>query len=95
MDVGHEGGADAADAEAEGYRGDVPAWADVFAGHVGGDLEEDVRDVEDGEDFVVVVAREAEVGFEAGEFGVACFLHHQYQIGFLLLGCVCGWRLFL
>lgn len=72
VDVGDESGADGADAEPERDGGDEPAGADPLAGHVGGDLEDDVGDVEDGEDLVVVVARHVKVLLEPGELGVAC-----------------------
>jgi hypothetical protein len=51
-----ERGAERGDAEAERDDGDEPAGPDPLAGDVGGDLEEDIGDVEDGEDGVVVVS---------------------------------------
>lgn len=63
--VRDEGGAERGDAEAEGDGGQEPAGADPFADDVGGDLEDDVADVEDGQDGVVVVSFQFEVRFEA------------------------------
>lgn len=59
------------DAEGERDGGNVPAWAYPLAHDVGGDLEHNVGDVEDGEEGVVVVALEAELLFEAGDFGIS------------------------
>lgn len=56
---------DADAAKEERGRGEEPTRADVFAGDGGGDLKEDVGDVEDGEDHVVVVALEVEVLVQA------------------------------
>ena len=70
-EVGDEGGEDGGEAEAERGQGDEPAGAHPLAHDVGGDLEDDVADVEDGEDDVVVEAGEAEISLEAGETGVA------------------------
>lgn len=58
---GDKGGGHGAGAEAEGDGGDVPAGSDPFAGDVGGDLEDDVGDVENGQESVVVIALEVEV----------------------------------
>lgn len=66
-----EGGGDGDDAEGEGGGGEEPAGADPLAEDGGGDLEEDVGDVEGGEDDVVVVAFEVEVLVEAGDSGVS------------------------
>ena len=63
MDVVDESRADGTYPESERDGGDEPAGTDVFAGHVGGDLEDDVGDVEDGEEFVVIVTFEPEVFF--------------------------------
>ncbi|KAI2283161.1 hypothetical protein LOZ03_006797 [Ophidiomyces ophidiicola] len=68
----HEGGADGADAEAETDGGQIPAGADPLAQHVGGDLEEDVGDVEDAEHGIVVVAGHVQVFLQAGEARVSC-----------------------
>lgn len=58
MDVMDEGRADGTDAEAKRNAGNEPAGADPLACHVRGNLEDDVRDVEDAQDGVVVVVLE-------------------------------------
>lgn len=82
MDVVNKGSANGRNAEAEGDDGDEPSWADPFAGNVGGNLEDDVADVEDGEDGIVVVARELEVLLQAGQAGVSnvCAVDEAEQV---------------
>ena len=72
MDVVDEGGADGADSEAEWDAGNEPARANPFTGHVGWDLEDNVGDVEDGENPVVVISFQVEILLETSEFGIAC-----------------------
>ena len=72
MDVVHKPSADGADTETEGDRRDVPPRADPFAGHVGRYLEDDVGDVEDGQDRVVVVAFQTEIPLESREPRITC-----------------------
>jgi hypothetical protein len=70
VDVGHECGTDRADTKAKREKGNVPPWAEPFAGHVGRDFEEDIRDIEDGENFVVVIASQAKIGLETSQLCV-------------------------
>lgn len=57
--------------EAEGDGGDEPAGAKVLAADVGWDLENNVGDVEDGEETVVVVTGKVEIILETSNPGVA------------------------
>jgi hypothetical protein len=50
---------------------DEPARTPPFADDVGRDLEDDVRDVEDGQDGVVIVALHAEILLETCQTSVA------------------------
>ena len=72
MDVVHKSGADGADTETEGDGRDVPPRADPFAGHVGRNFEDDVGDIEDGENLIVVVAFQAKILLETSQLGVTC-----------------------
>lgn len=47
-----------------------PTRTDPFAGHVRRDLENNVRDVEDGDELVVIVARELKILFKTGKPGI-------------------------
>lgn len=48
-----------------------PTRTNPFAGHVRRDFEDNVRNVEDGDELVVIVALELEILFKSGEPGVA------------------------
>ncbi|KAI6749433.1 hypothetical protein HG530_015272 [Fusarium avenaceum] len=65
--VRNKRGEDGAESEAEGRQRNEPARTHVFAEQIRGDLEDDVADVEDGEDEVVVVSLHPEVFFQTGE----------------------------
>ena len=80
--VVHEGRGQRDDAEAEGDGRDEPAWPNPLAHDVGRDFEDNVRDVEDGEERIVVVALEAQVPLETGDFGISCHTNSQER------GCV-------
>ncbi len=67
-----KGGADRDDAETERNGRDEPAGPDPLAHDVGGNLEQNVRDVEDGEQGIVVVTRHAKVFLKASNFGISC-----------------------
>jgi hypothetical protein len=56
VDIVHERCADRADTETQGDERDKPPRSDPFASHVCRDFEDDVGDIEDGENPVVVVA---------------------------------------
>ena len=60
------------DAKEERQKWKKPAGAHPFANKVRWDFENDVRDVEDGDDGVVVIALHAEVFIETSNFGVSC-----------------------
>ena len=62
-----KGRTDGEDTESECDPRDEPSWTDPFTSHVGRNLEDDVRDVEDGQDFVVVVSLQMQVFLESGE----------------------------
>ena len=72
MNIVHESGADGADTKPEGGSRDEPARANPFAGHVGRNFEDDVGDVEDGENLVVIVTFQVETFLEARELRVTC-----------------------
>lgn len=65
----HRAHASADDAPGHGEEGEVAAAADDLEEPVGGDVEEDVEHVEDGQGDVELVPLEAEVVFETVEFG--------------------------
>jgi hypothetical protein len=69
--VADESGEDGDKTETETGQGNKPARTHPFAEDICGDLENDVGDVEDGEDDVVVEVDETEVGFEACEARIA------------------------
>ena len=71
MDVVTEASEDTAESEAEGCSGDEPAWTHVFAERGARNFEEDVADIERGEDRVVVVFLEIEILFKTSETGIA------------------------
>ena len=48
----------------------IPTPADPFRGHVGKDLEEDIEDVEDKENFVVFITYQAEISLETSQLCV-------------------------
>lgn len=56
VDVVHECSADGADAETERDGRDEVSGSNELAGHIGGDFEDDVGDVENRQDDVVTVA---------------------------------------
>jgi hypothetical protein len=56
LDVVHERGADRADTETQGDERDKPPRPDPFASHGCRDFEDDVGDIEGGENYIVVVA---------------------------------------
>lgn len=60
-----------ADSEADSQKGKKSFWSKVFAGHVGRDLEKDIRDVEDAEDYIVVESREPQVFLQASQSRIA------------------------
>jgi hypothetical protein len=64
MDVMDKGGANRADSKSKGNRGYESARANLLASNSRRDFEENVGDVEDGEDSIVVVSAEVEVFFE-------------------------------
>ena len=66
----HEGRADRADAEHERDDRDEPSRPDPFTGYVGRDLEDDVGDVEDGENGIVVILLQPEFFLKTGKLGV-------------------------
>jgi len=70
MDVMNKGRADGADTETERDGWYEPARAEVFTSHVGRYLEDDVRDVEDGENDIVIITPQAQVFLESSEFGI-------------------------
>jgi hypothetical protein len=70
VDIIHERSADRADAKTEGKGGDIPPRTDPLASHVGGNFEENIGDIEDGEDFIVIVTFEAEIFFESGDLRI-------------------------
>lgn len=76
-EVADEAHAGSYDAPRHREDGKVASTSDDFQKPVGGHIEENVEDVEDGEGDVVAIARQVEVGDEAVEFGVA------------LEGCAC------
>lgn len=68
---GDEGGAEGDEAEADDEGGEVVARADALEDDVGGDFDEEVDDVEDGEGPVEAGPREVEVLGHALDAGVA------------------------
>jgi hypothetical protein len=48
-----------------------PAWAHPFAYHIRWDFEDDVTDVEDGQDGIVIISLESQVLFEACDFCIS------------------------
>ena len=72
MDIVHESRADGTDPKPESDGRDEPPWADDFADHVGRDLEQNVRDIEHGEDPVVIVAAQLQIFLEPSDFRVSC-----------------------
>jgi len=57
--------------ECQGDSWDEPTRSNDLAQHVARNLEDDVRDVKDGEDFVVVVAFETQVFLETCQSCIA------------------------
>jgi len=66
-----KGSEDGAGSKSERDGGNIPTGADPFAQDVGGDFKDDVRDVEDREKSIVIVAREAEIFLEARQLGIS------------------------
>jgi hypothetical protein len=64
MDVVDESRADRADTKPKRDDWDEPSWAYPFAGNVRRDLEDDVGDVEDGENGIIVVSGQMKIFFE-------------------------------
>ena len=82
MDIVYKGRAYGADAEAERDGRNKPAGPDPLTGHIGGDLEEDIGDVEHREDLIVVVVLQLQVLLQTGQFRVAdvCSVNETKQI---------------
>lgn len=76
-----ESGANRANPKQQSDDGDEPAGADPLARQVGRDLKDDIRDVEDRQHGIVVVAPEIEVALEASESGIAFGLVRHCRIG--------------
>jgi len=74
MDVMHKRRANRRNTKAQRDNRNEPSRADPFAADVGGNLEDDVADVEDRQDRVVVVASQFEVLLQASQSCVACGL---------------------
>lgn len=64
------GGSDRTAAEGEGGKWQPPAWSKIFASHGGRDLEQDVTDIEDGENNVVIISDQFKIFLEASETGI-------------------------
>lgn len=67
----YKSGAKRADTESQGDEGDEPPGTHPLAGHVAGDFEDDVADVEDGKHDVVIIALHSKVFFQTGDFCVS------------------------
>lgn len=68
----NERSANRADSKAKSCCGQEPTWADDLAANRCRDLEDDIRDVEDRQDHVVIVALQVKVPLEAGKARIAC-----------------------
>lgn len=68
--------------EVEGDGGDELVGVKVFVVDVGWDFENNVGDVEDGEEIVVVVVGKVEIFFEISNFGVVdvCFVNEVEKV---------------
>lgn len=67
--------------ETECACGDEPTRADVFAERVAGQLEQNVRDIKDGEHGVIVVAFQVQVLLHACDTSIACIEVRTYSLG--------------
>jgi len=67
MDITNESKCHSQNAEAECCRWYEPARSDPLTGHSTWDLEDDVGDVEDGENLVVLVSLQTEILFKSSE----------------------------
>lgn len=75
--------ADRADTKTERDGRDEPAWTEVLAGHVTGQFEDNVTDVEDGEHDIIVVSSQVQILLETGKFSIAWGIGRQYNPPFL------------
>ena len=87
----HESRTDGTDAEAERDGRNEIARPDELAADVGGDLEDDVGDVEDGEDLVVIVSLQFEIFGKTGDARVACNHNNNTTSDWILESWEDGW----
>jgi hypothetical protein len=72
LDVVDKGCTNGADTKSQRNSRNKPSGTDPFARDVGRDLEDDVRNVKYGENFIVVIAFKTEFFLETGDFCVTC-----------------------
>jgi hypothetical protein len=65
-----ECGTNGANAKPKSNGREEPSWTDDFAAYVGWNLKDDIRDVENRQDFVVVVSGQVKILFESHDLGV-------------------------
>ena len=68
------------DSKTKRHAGQKPSWSQPLAGHGAGDLEYNIGYVEDGENLVVLIPRQAQITFESGESSIA-FANKRRQSG--------------
>lgn len=66
-----KGGSDRCYSKTERSGRDEPAGPDPFTAHIGRNFEDDITDVEDGQELIVVVTFHVEVFFETSKSGIA------------------------
>ena len=66
-----KGGGDGGHSEEQRRAWEEPTRSDPLTHDIGRDLEQDVRDIEDGENDIIVVAFETKVLLQAGNLGIA------------------------
>jgi hypothetical protein len=71
VDIVYKGSAEGADAKTEGETRDEPPRPYQLACHIGRNFEDDIRDIENREHFVVVVAFEVKVLSETSELRIS------------------------
>ena len=62
-----KGSANGEDTKSECDSRNEPTWTNPFASHVGWNLEDDIRDVKDGQDLVVIVSGQVKIFLQSSK----------------------------